>query len=103
MNSEEVTELEIEQAVQEKNLNAPRITSRHIDGVIIGEEYHTFPGTTVTVCCLTLRNGFNVIGESACASLENFDPEIGRRIAFGNAREKVWQLEGYLLKESLKR
>jgi hypothetical protein len=53
------------------------------------------------VCCLTLKNGFTVTGESACASPENFDAELGRKIAFKNAREKIWQLEGYLLKEKL--
>jgi hypothetical protein len=53
------------------------------------------------VCCLTLRNGFTVTGESACASPENYNSEIGQKIAFENARDKVWMLEGYLLKEKL--
>lgn len=55
----------------------------------------------LTFCVLVLRNGFTVTGESACASSENFDPEIGRKIAFDNARGKIWMLEGYLLKERL--
>jgi len=50
---------------------------------------------------LTLRNGFTVTGESACASPENFDPEIGKRIARENAVQKVWPLMGYALKEQL--
>ncbi|WP_297572608.1 Gp49 family protein [uncultured Deefgea sp.] len=55
----------------------------------------------LTFCVLILRNGFTVTGESACASPENFDPEIGRKIARQNAIQKIWPLEGYLLKEKL--
>ncbi len=96
-----MSEEQIEQEIQQKGLNAPRLTPDHIDAVIAGEDYHVFPGTTLTVCCLTLANGFNVTGESAAASPENFDEEIGRKIARGNARDKIWQLEGYLLKQKL--
>jgi hypothetical protein len=60
-----------------------------------------FPGTTLTVCALTLRNGFHVVGESAAASPENFDAEIGKKIARDNARSKIWALEGYLLRSKL--
>lgn len=55
----------------------------------------------LTFCVIVLRNGFTVTGESACASPENFDPQIGRDIARKNAREKIWLLEGYLLKQRL--
>ena len=55
----------------------------------------------LTVCCLTLSNGYTVTGESACASPENFNAEIGEKIAFDNARAKIWALEGYLLKQKL--
>lgn len=55
----------------------------------------------LTFCVLVLRNGFTVTGESACASPENFDAQVGRDIARTNAREKIWALEGYLLKEKL--
>lgn len=96
-NNEAVVEAEI----KAKGLNAPRVTPEHIDSTIVDEAYHVFPGTTVTVCCLTLRNGFTVIGESACASPANFDPEIGRKIARDNARAKIWALEGYALRERL--
>ncbi|HBV5832428.1 TPA: hypothetical protein MD207_005093, partial [Klebsiella pneumoniae] len=53
----------------------------------------------LTFCVLVLENGFIVTGESACASPENFDPEIGRKIARQNAVAKIWPLEGYLLKQ----
>jgi hypothetical protein len=95
------TELEIEKEIQDKGLNAPRLNPGLIEMVIVGEQYHVFENTTLTVCCLHLRNGYVVTGESAAASPENFDEEIGRKIARSNAREKIWALEGYLLKEKL--
>jgi hypothetical protein len=96
-----MSEQQIEAEIQQKGLNAPRLTPADIDAVIAGEQYHVFDGTTLMVCCLHLRNGFTVTGESAAASPENFDVEIGRKIARQNAREKIWALEGYLLKERL--
>ena len=91
----------IEDEIQAKGLNAPRLTPALIDEQIIDEAFHRFPGTTVTVCMLTLRNGFNVIGESAAASPENFDAAIGPKIARENARAKIWPLEGYTLRNAL--
>lgn len=55
----------------------------------------------LTFCVLVLRNGFTVTGESACASPENFDAEIGKKIARANAEQKIWPLMGYELKERL--
>ncbi|BEV08009.1 Gp49 family protein [Methylophilus sp. DW102] len=95
------TEQQTEQDIQAKGLNAPRLTPADIDATIVGEQYHVFPGTTLTVCCLQLKNGATVTGDSACVSPANFDEQIGRNIARQNAREKIWQLEGYLLKQRL--
>lgn len=92
---------EIETEIQAKGSNAPRLTPEKIDATIAGEAYHVFPGSNLTVCCLTLRNGFTVTGESACVSPANFDAELGRKIARGHARDKIWQLEGYLLRDRL--
>ena len=123
-----MTENDIENEINAKGLNAPRITPEHIDGVIESEVYFTgeegrlgaykmnddvYVGSRpnhhnvqalryITFCVLVLRNGFTVTGESACASPENFDAEIGMKIARKNAVSKIWQLEGYLLKESLR-
>lgn len=111
-------EKSIEQEIQDKGLNAPRLTPKHIDSKIKDVEYilprdvckrdngvEVFDAPlslqTLTFCILTLENGFTVTGESACASPENFDAEIGKKIAYENAREKIWLLEGYLLKEKL--
>lgn len=95
-------EAAIEAEIQKKKgLNAPRLTPEHINDQILAEAFYVFPGTTLTVCALTLRNGFNVTGESAAASPANFDAELGRKIARDNARNKIWALEGYLLRSKL--
>ena len=82
-------EQQIEQEIKAKGLNAPRLTPEHLDSVVVGEDYYVFPSTTLTVCVLKLRNGFVITGESAAASPENFDAEIGKKIARQNAREKI--------------
>ena len=96
-----MTELSIEKEIQDKGLDAPRLTPALIDSVIKDKVFHVFGGTCLTVCCLTLTNGFTVTGESACASPENFNAEIGEKIAFEQASNKIWMLEGYLLKQKL--
>lgn len=111
------TEQQIEQQIQAKGVNAPRVTPQDIDAKIKGIYYSNplqgvNPETAMdegtyqnlrclTFCTIVLENGFTVTGESACASPENFDEAIGQEIAFKNAREKIWLLEGYLLKEKL--
>ena len=116
------TEQQIEKEIQDKGLNAPRLTPDHIDAVIEDVQYFTagdgaygyqtrdetvdtatYPEALnlLTFCVITLKNGFTVTGESACASPENFDEEIGQKIAYDNAVNKIWPLEGYLLKEQL--
>jgi len=94
-------EQKIENEIQSKGKVAPRVTPSLIDGKIVSEQYHVFKGTTLTVCALTLENGYIVTGESAAASPSNFDESIGRKIARDNARNKIWALEGYLLREKL--
>ena len=96
-------EKQIEKKIQEKGLNAPHLTPADIDAAIVKEQYHIFEGTTVTVCALTLRNGYVTTGTSAASSPDNFDEEIGRQVARHNARDKIWSLEGYLLRERLNR
>ena len=95
-------EQQIEQESQAKGLNAPRLTPEMIDACIIGETYTILPSGRVTVCELTLRNGYVTLGFSSCVSKENFDAEIGQKIARANARDKIWELEGYLLRERSK-
>ena len=91
----------IEEEIQTKGLTAPRLTPEQIDMTIKSCDFHVFEGTTLTVCALTLLNGYVVTGESAAASPENFDEEVGRKIAYQNARNKIWGLEGYALRQTL--
>lgn len=79
----------------------PKITVEHLNSIIKKDQYHTFDGNTLTICVLTLKNGTVVTGESACVSPENFCMKTGQEIAYKNAFEKLWSLEGYLLKEKI--
>ena len=92
---------DIEKEIIEKNLTAPRVTPDSIQNKIKSTQYYVFPGTTFTTALITLENGAHVLGESACVSPENFDEEIGRKVAYQNAVQKVWPLEGDWLKEKL--
>lgn len=92
---------------------APRVTLEHIESLIVGEEYINAAHDRynddpifqklycLTLCVLVLKNGFTVTGESACASPENYNEDIGKRLARENAVRKIWQLEGYLLRQKL--
>ena len=109
----------IEQEIQAKGKTAPRITPADVEANIASEHYFTAYGGAkygritrdepqdsealklLTFCVLVLRNGFTVTGESACASPENFDAEIGRKIARENAINKIWPLMGYELRTKL--
>lgn len=64
-------------------------------------QYHQFPGTTVTVACLELENGYCVTGQSACAIPAEFDEQKGKDYAFEDALKKVWDLEAYDFKSRL--
>lgn len=106
---------EIEQEIRAKGLTAPRITPADIEANIASEHYFTAadgvygagngvakerPGclSLLTFCVLVLRNGFTVVGQSACVSRENFDAEIGKKVARDDAVNAVWPLMGYELK-----
>ena len=89
----------VEREILAKGLTEVRVTPERINSLIVHKYFHVPEGTTLTLCVLTLANGFNVVGESACVNPLNFDSEIGEKIAFENARQKIWALEGYLLAE----
>ena len=59
------------------------------------------PLELLTFCVLVLRNGFTVTGKNACANPENFNADIGRRIARENAVNKIWPLLGFRLRDKL--
>jgi len=121
--SPDTSDSAIEREIVAKGLTAPRVTMADIEANIASEWYLS-PGDgdyiaflcsnagrhgtappdalrLLTFCVLVLRNGFTVTGESACASPENFDAEIGRKIARAAAVNKIWPLMGYALKEKL--
>ena len=116
------TDAQIETALQAKGLTAPRVTHDDIEDNIVSQVFFTamegaigangspafatehFPHDSLrllTFCVLVLKNGFTVTGESACASPENFDADLGRKIARQNAVNKIWPLMGYALKQRL--
>lgn len=117
---------QIEEAIQAAGKTAPRVTPADIEAEISSEHYFTaqhgvegamaklelhqrhqggvVPNLSLlTFCVLVLKNGFSVTGESACASPENFDPQIGRDIARANAVNKIWPLMGFRLRDELAR
>ena len=119
----------IEHEIQAKGKTAARVTPADIEANIVSEHYFTagdgYAGALsiseefaekqdaervinppeqldlLTFCVLVLRNGFTVTGESACASPENFDADIGRKVARQNAVQKIWPLMGYELRSKL--
>lgn len=108
----------IEQEIQDKGLNAPRLSPALIDAQIHSEHYFQHLGKELgelnepnllsalalgclTICVLVLKNGFTVVGKSACASPANFDAALGRKIAKEDARNQIWALEGYHLRHKL--
>jgi hypothetical protein len=123
VNSPNASDDLIEREIVAKGKTAPRVTQQELEANIVGEHYFTAgkavygvtpedtgpfgekrqgtPLDLLTFCVLTLRNGFTVTGESAPASPENFDAEIGRKIARANAVNKIWPLMGYALKQRL--
>ena len=118
-----ISDKEIEQEILAKGLTAPRITAEHIESLITYETYVVggdglygaahkegvvdaplcFPKELdlLTICILVLKNGFTILGKSAPASPENFNAELGRKIARQDAINQIWPLEGYRLRSEL--
>ena len=94
-------EAEIENEIVAKGLTSLRLSPSEIDDCICSEEYHVFSNRRTTACILTLKNGYAVVGDSSCVHSDNFNAEIGRKSARENARNKIWELEGYRLRSKL--
>ena len=77
------------------------VTKESIEARIFNTEFSVHAGSTLTICVLTMENGFTVVGKSACAHPENFNKELGEKIAYDDAFKQVWGFEGYLLREAL--
>lgn len=52
-------------------------------------------GKKTTVCLLTLSNGFEIIGTSACVDPKNFDATIGKEYALKSAIEELDKHVGF--------
>lgn len=114
---------ETQKMIEQRASKAPRVTPADVEAAIKTEHYFTAEDGVLsklmedqragvrdsldcslgllTICVLVLHNGFTVTGESACASPENFDAEIGRKVARQNAINKVWPLLGFRLRDRL--
>ena len=114
----------LELEIKDKNLTAPRITPEHVESIINSVNYFTgregvlgayksnndiYQGDSpnaisnealscITFCVIILDNGYTVVGQSACTSPSNYNKELGESIALSKAKDKVFELEGYLLK-----
>lgn len=80
---------------------APKVTMADIEDMIVGTNYTVLPDGRTTICQLTLRNGFTVLGSSACVCAENFDEALGQKYSREQAVDHCWELAGLLLAERL--
>lgn len=120
VDSTNVSDASLEQEINAKGLNAPRVTNDRVEAVIAHEYYmNAYQALTtcddeehydapvseelkrLTICVLVLKNGFVVTGEASCVDPANYDAEIGKKVARKMAIDKVWMLEGYVLRQQV--
>ena len=94
-----MSSLQVDEAASAAVAVAPRVTLESMEAKIVDEEYLT--KGILTICVLTMQNGFFVVGEAAPASPENFNAELGQKFARENAIRQLWKLEGYALRDRL--
>lgn len=75
-----------------------KLTKEDLEALVEKVEYARF-GDTLTVCVLTLKNKFNLVGKSACIDKKIFDETTGKQVAYDDAFRQIWELEGYKYKE----
>lgn len=71
-----------------------KLTQKDIQNCIAKIEYSKL-GQKTAVCLMTLKNGFEIVATSACIKAEDYDQEVGNKIALEKAMDKLWELEGY--------
>lgn len=119
INSPDTGDRAIEREIQAEGLTAPRVMPADIEANIVDECYfnaaHAIayndggptvvppaPTALVTICVLVLRNGHRIVGvNEGPVSADNFDAELGRKVARQKAIDQVWPLLGYLFREQL--
>jgi hypothetical protein len=113
MNAEEIEKLAA------ANATAPRVRLTDIEDYIFGVFYQTgdhlldhsdirvaaYKDTELyerarlmTVCTIMMKNGFMVIGHSTPASAENYNFDLGKKLAYDQAFKQLWPLMGFVLK-----
>lgn len=92
---------EIEQLIQEKKIEGPRLTQDLVESLIAGIQYVLLPNRRSTLCAITLVNGYTVHGISTMISSVGYDEEIGRVTAYKKAMPEVWEVASVLLTEKL--
>lgn len=97
---------------------APRVSLNDIEGAIdaryeftadrVVETLSPEAGATATaplkllsICILVMKNGFTIIGKSAPASPQNFNADLGRKLAYEDAVRQLWPLMGFALRDRL--
>lgn len=79
-----------------------KVTQDDIKVLIEKVEYYVFPETTVTTCLISLTNGTKLLGVNYGRILpEEQDWEMGKQEAYKDAFNKIWELEGYLVRQGL--
>lgn len=78
---------------------APRVTPADIEAACRAVSFTLLPDLRTTIATVTMPNGYTVKGQSACLFAENFDAEIGQRVALEDAKRQMWPLLGYALLE----
>lgn len=113
--------MDVTEAILKERAVAPRVTLEDVNGYISSEHYFTAEegviGETfmrgeraghqpvslrlLTVCVMVLRNGYTVLGKSACADPDNYAKDIGRELARKDAIGQIWPLLGFELRSKL--
>jgi hypothetical protein len=89
-----------EAAAVQKTRN--RVTLESMIAKIVDEEYiHPESIPHMTICVITVENGYALVGKSAPADHANFDEALGHKFAKEDALRQMWGLEAYLLRERM--
>lgn len=79
-----------------------KVTTELVEEIIDNsniEMYTAFGRCTIVTC--ELPNGFILVEYSPCMSEEDYSEEIGFNNCMGKIREKIWELESYVLKDAI--
>jgi len=78
-----------------------KVTQQNVMDEVQKSTYTILPDGITTICQITMKNGYTVIGKSACADPAEFNAAEGEKWAWQDALRQVWPLLGYALRERL--